>query len=319
MTDIQRLLVSPDGHARAHDPADPGAPGDYLWIVGSPEDPEIADWCRAHLPSLVAQALLQAETRPRTVVSGDGMLMILRGVNLNPEQNVDDMVSLRTYVAPGLAITLRHRPVFALRAVLEDAEAGRAPASPADLLLRLSHELIERIEDVSLDLEDRVDEMEERVFDGAHETTPDISDLAQMRRATIRMRRHVGPMAVALHEAARALPALNGTAEAARAQLAETANRATRSVEELEAARDRLTALAEHLDMTAASRQQRNGYLLSVIAAIFLPLTFVSGLFGVNVAGMPGTNWAPAFWLLLGVSVVAAAVLALLFRYKRWF
>ena len=67
-----------------------------------------------------------------------------------------------------------------------------------------------------------------------------------------------------------------------------------------------------------AHEQNARIYLLSVIAAIFLPLTFVTGLLGMNVAGLPGTQNPIAFTLSLLLMAVLGFGLALLFKWKRW-
>jgi len=133
------------------------------------------------------------------------------------------------------------------------------------------------------------------------------------------MRRYVGPNAIALQKAAQLVRAEEHDDELPRAALLETANRAIRSVEELEAARDRLTALADHIEIKQAARQQRHGFLLSIVAAVFLPLGFLTGLFGVNIAGMPGLDWPHAFWVLSGGLILIAVIVAVTLRLFRWF
>jgi zinc transporter len=59
-------------------------------------------------------------------------------------------------------------------------------------------------------------------------------------------------------------------------------------------------------------------YVLSVVAALFLPLTFVTGLLGMNVGGLPGLESPNGFLISVIVMVVAAAGLLLFFRWKRW-
>lgn len=89
-------------------------------------------------------------------------------------------------------------------------------------------------------------------------------------------------------------------------------------MEELDAVAARLTALNDHLDARRGMAMARNGYVLSVVAAVFLPLGFLNGLFGVNVAGMPGVAWPWAFALLAGANVAVGAGLLLFFRALRW-
>lgn len=314
MKDCFVFDISPDGHSTRTELNAALPKTGYRWISGSPEDEAIAAWCAKHLPDLVTQALLQSETRPRALAHEAGVVLILRGVNLNPDANVDDMVSVRTYTQPGLIITLRHRTVFALRAIQNEVENGAAPHRPQLLLQKLSDELVTRLESVSLQLDEQVYTLEEALLDSA-EPPAVMPELATLRRKTIRLRRYAAPLATALRDMARLMEHTPPIA----ALFAESANHALRSVEELEATRERLTALVDHLEMQNAVRQQHNGYLLSVIAAIFLPLGFLSGLFGVNVAGMPGTEWAPAFWLLAGLSLLCAIAMAAILRYLRWF
>ena len=177
-------------------------------------------------------------------------------------------------------------------------------------MARLAETLLVRIEAETERLEDEIDDAEEESFDDGRAPP----DLALLRRAVIRMGRFARPQAEALSEAA---DLLDEAPEAIRFD--EAASRARRTEEALEAARQRLNATADHLDMAQAARLGRNSYLLSIIAAIFLPLGFLTGLFGVNVAGMPGTENPAAFWWLTGVTVAIGLGVALVLRWLRLF
>ncbi len=78
-------------------------------------------------------------------------------------------------------------------------------------------------------------------------------------------------------------------------------------------------ALRAHVDSLHAARIGKQGFVLSLVAAVFLPLGFLTGLFGVNIAGMPGIDWPWAFAALTGVSVALCIALVLYFRWLRWF
>lgn len=62
----------------------------------------------------------------------------------------------------------------------------------------------------------------------------------------------------------------------------------------------------------------RNTYLLSVVAALLLPPTFIAGLLGVNLGGIPGTDHPWAFAILCGAFFIAVAIQAWLFRRLEW-
>ena len=103
-----------------------------------------------------------------------------------------------------------------------------------------------------------------------------------------------------------------------RLRLRDIASSARRSLEELSEIQDRLTALADHLDMQQAVRLERNGYRLSLAASILLPMSVLTGLLGVNLGGIPGSDNPDAFWIFTGAMVVIAIVLTLILRWARW-
>jgi zinc transporter len=76
--------------------------------------------------------------------------------------------------------------------------------------------------------------------------------------------------------------------------------------------------LQEELLSQIAQQQNARMYVLSVVAAIFLPLTFVTGLLGMNVGGLPGIDSPTGFLRSLVVMVVAAVGLLVFFRWKKW-
>lgn len=95
-------------------------------------------------------------------------------------------------------------------------------------------------------------------------------------------------------------------------------NQTIRVVEELDSLGDQMKTVPEHCDMQVAPWQNRSSYALPAIASLFAPLGFLTGLFGVNVGGVPGID-QPATFAILSISMVfIAAVPVGLLRWKRW-
>lgn len=90
------------------------------------------------------------------------------------------------------------------------------------------------------------------------------------------------------------------------------------AVEELDALRDRLSAVQDDHDLDVARKQARNSFLLSVGAGIFLPISFLTGVFGVNLGGMPGVDNPWAFTALCAGMTALALILLLLIRRMQW-
>ncbi|MBB4172972.1 zinc transporter [Sulfitobacter noctilucicola] len=276
-------------------------------------DPEFAGWVTSHLPPIPAGALLQAETRPRCDTYNDGLMLNLRGINMNKDAVADEMISLRLWVADDVLITVRRRKVFAVDAIRAACEAGNAPKDPATFLEWLVDGLTTRVENHIDTIEQLTDFYETDLEDT--DTLPP-RDLPVTRRSIIRLRRYLEPQRHALAKlAAINLPIMP---EPNAMQLREIANRSTIAVEELDELRDRLTSIQGEHDNHVAQRQARHSYVLSVAAALFLPLSFITGLFGVNLAGMIGADHPHAFAILclsmLGLSVAMVAIL----RWIRW-
>ncbi|WP_327794252.1 zinc transporter ZntB [Harenicola maris] len=312
--------VMPDGRAlpvAAGDIALTGPQGSaYRWLHFDLNDPALGHWAEAHLPRVASTALLQSETRPRcdAVLSGaePGLIVNLRGVNLNPGAEPEDMVSLRLWVTKGCIISARFRKVWAADTLRQDAENGQAPASIGGFLTALTQGLTRRIEAVTLELEERTDASEEALLGDGPATELSVPSL---RQEVIKLRRFVTPQREALVNLSEDN---SGLFPDQTEPLHEVANHTKRITEELDATRERLAVLQDHIDAQKAAKLSRDSHVLSVIAAIFLPLGFLSGLFGVNVGGMPGMENPTAFWILCALCALLGLGLYLWFKLTKW-
>ncbi|SFR37774.1 zinc transporter [Yoonia tamlensis] len=286
----------------------------YRWLHFDLADPALSGWCETAMPPRAARALLAAKTRPHMDDDDNGIVLTLRGINLNDGQELADMVSLRLWVAPRLVVSVRRLRIFAMEDLAQQIAQNDCPASPGHLIARVTENIVERIETVSVELEERADAMEDQVYDTGVTAVPALYD---SQRTAIRLRRHIGPLKDAL--TALAINHSGIIPDTLRHRLRDAANRVMRSVEEVEEVRDRLRALSAHIDTTHEAKVARNGYTLSVIAAIFLPLGFITGLLGVNVGGVPGVDHPQAFKVLCGLMVVLGAAVYGILRWIKWF
>lgn len=296
---------------------DPAAGALWRWIHCDRTTEAFARWSAGTLPAPVRDALLRAETRPQADLVANGLLVVLRGMNLNPGEDEEDMVAIRLWAAGHLVVSTRLRRIVALDGLRADFEAGHGLPSAGALLARLADLLTAPIEESANELEDRTDDIEEQLLDTRHDDLGAMgTSLARLARSVLKIRRHMAPQRDAMTRLAALDTPLIGAAD--RYALRGLAGRTTRVVEELDGVRERLTSLRGLIDSLTSARQVRNGYVLSIVAAVFLPLGFLTGLFGVNLGGIPGTD-SPFGFLILTAALVAvgAAVWAAL-RWLRW-
>ena len=142
------------------------------------------------------------------------------------------------------------------------------------------------------------------------------SRIADSRRRAIALRRFLAPQREALSKLATIAPPW--FSDHHREQIVEIADRMTRSVEELDAARDRASVTQEELGSRIAEMTNQRLYVLSLITAVFLPLGFVCSLLGVNLGGIPFKDDDWAFWALCGAFLVGVGIQLWMFRRRGW-
>ncbi|PKP92671.1 MAG: zinc transporter ZntB [Alphaproteobacteria bacterium HGW-Alphaproteobacteria-14] len=267
----------------------------------------------AHVPDMAASALLAGETRPRCDEIGDAVLINLRGTGANPPPDSDGLVSIRVWVeARRVTSASRHR-LAALDKVEAAMRAGRF-TDGGDFVAALAQAISTELDPQVARLGDDLDECEAVLDDG------DIYEMrrriARLRSEAIMLRRFVAPDRDALSEMAQLQ--FEWISKEDRLHLREAADRFARMAEELEAVRERAALLHEQLTDLRAEMVDRRSLAIAVVAFIFLPLTFVTGLLGMNVDGIPFAHERWAFWGVVGFCIAIAVVVMGWFAYRQW-
>ncbi|MEQ9517855.1 MAG: zinc transporter ZntB [Parvibaculum sp.] len=313
------FLVSPEGKTeRISWPlSGTGVPETgYSWIHLLHGAEEGVAWLRdkSGVPGYAVEALLESETHPRCAKFDEGMLVILRGVNLNPGADPEDMVSIRMWVEKNRIVSVRMRRLLAIADMRNAMESNRAPVSVGTFLVALCESLSIRIETVVMKLSDDLDELEQQSLEDG--TNLARSAISALRHDLIVIRRYVAPQREALSRLAASDDNILSTKD--RIHVRETLDTAVRIVDELDASRERATVISEQLMDKRAEVMNRNMMVLSIVAAVFLPLGFLTGLLGINVGGMPGAQNPYAFWIVCALITFLGAGAVAFFKVKRW-
>ena len=268
----------------------------------------------ADLPAVARDVLLARETRPRLTRLENGLLLVLRGVNLNAGADPSDMVSIRLFLDPHRVVSTSRRRLLAVQDASGEIREGVGPTTPGGLVEGLAGRLLERMAPTLERLEDAI-EASELECDTAGAKIA-LGDLANLRRRAIALRRHLVPQRTVLHglHASR----LEDWGPEGMQETDMLADTVTRYVEEL----DELTERAEVTHQLVAAKQAEllNERMLSlaILTALFLPLGLLVGLLGINVGGMPGVGSPYGFWLATALVVAIGLLEVWLLRRKRW-
>ena len=289
----------------------------FSWLHINFSDPEGVRRVEAEpgIDEVIEHALLDEDSRPRALVTPEGTLLILRGVNLNAGSDVEDMISIRVWARPHRVVSAARRRLRSVEAMKAEADSGKGASSGGEflcqLIQRLGDYMGEAVEEIEAKLEDAENQVAET---GAIARN---SPFSVIRRQCARIRRYLGPQREALVQLLKAPGELLGAEEIAIVR--EETNRLTLILEDLDLVRERAMVSQEEFLGIVAHEQNARMLLLSIVAAIFLPLSFLTGLMGMNVAGLPGTVNEYAFSLLVALMVLVAGGILLLFRAWRWF
>jgi zinc transporter len=287
-----------------------------LWLHFDRTAPETAHWLKNHsrVDPVVTDALLQQESRPRCLAVDSGLLVVLRGVNLNPGADPEDMVSLRLWIEGRRIITTRHSKVMAIQDLRDRVASRHGPKSAGDFLVQLAEALTARMAPTLDALGERVDKLEDAAPAAQGEGAS--AELARLRRQAIVIKRYLAPQCEAIArletEEQEWLDATH------RVRLHEIKDRVTRYVEDLDAIRDRTTVVQDELLNQLSLRLNKTMYLLSVVAAIILPPSFVAQIFGMSVGGIPGAVGSAGFWVIVVLLAILIAAELWFFRRLKW-
>lgn len=289
---------------------------ELVWVHLTSNDEEAQDWLSASagLADFIVDALTATETRPRCDQIGDGAFLNLRGRSSDEMSMSDPLASVRIWAVAGHVYSVTRHPLTALDLVLE-AVSGGAIHDPGDLIAEFAAAITTELDPEVADLGDLLDDCEadldaDRVFELRRAVT-------KVRVQSIGYRRFLAPQRAAIEKLA-ALP-VAWLQDDDRMHLSAAADRAARMAEELESIRERSALMHEALTDLRAEQIDQRALIISVVAMIFLPLTFLTGLLGMNVKGIPYADRPWAFDGVVWVCVAVAVVIAAYFIRRHWF
>ncbi|MEP9353947.1 zinc transporter ZntB [Xanthobacter sp. KR7-65] len=273
-------------------------------------------WLRraSGLDPTAVDSMGEDQSRPRCVMFAEGALLSLRGVNLQRNALPEDLINVHLWVDTRRVISVQHDALSAI-SDLDDALArGRCPRTQGEFVADLSMRLVERMDAVVNTLIDEADELEDAVL--VIETSELLPKLAVLRRVAIKLRRHIAPQREALNHFALEDDPWMGPKD--RNRLRDAADRVARLSEELDSVRERAAVIRDQMVDARAEQMNKSMLVLAVVTVVFAPMTLISGMFGMNVGGIPGNDDPAAFWALSLFLLILGFVLLWAFRRLRW-
>lgn len=286
--------------------------GGFRWLHLNLADHGTRRWIEGveALPVAVRELLLSTDTHQRALVDGDTVGCVLH--DFERDFDVADTArvgALRIALSPALMLTTRLHPLRSADIARYRLERGAAATGPAQALDLLVGAITENIADISRTLSTDVQRAEDAFLDGHH--PPTARDLIGIRRRLAQLHRLLSGMRSVFQrlEQDKDLPtALLPIVE-------ELVQRLQSLDADILGVQGQLRLLREELDIQEAQRTNQNLYILSIITALMLPATLVTGIFGMNTGGLP---FAQTSHGTLAATLLAAAAAAVTYFLLRW-
>lgn len=276
---------------------------------------ESAEWLSSTplIPDTVRDALAGDSLRPRVSRLGDGFMITLRSVNRNSDSRPEQLVAIRVFINDKLIVSTRRRKVNAIDEVLVELQNGNGPVDGGSWLVELCDVLTDHSSEFIEDLQDKIIELEDALMD---QRVPARGELALLRKQLIVMRRYMTPQRDVY--ARLASEKLGWMDDDERRRMQEISDRLGRGLDDLDASIARTAVLADEIASVMQEAMNRRTYTMSLLAMVFLPTTFLTGLFGVNLGGIPGAESHYGFTIFCLMLLLLVIGVALWLHKRKW-
>jgi len=299
-----------DAEGAARRLAKPDAGDSFVWLHFSLSNAASQGWLCGHLqpPDSFREALHQVVGSTRLEQEDDALVAVIHDVEFDFSFDPSSISTVNLWIQPRLAVSARLKPLRSLDRLRAAIKAGATFRSPADLLARLLSEQANVLVDIVRKATSRVDVIEDQLLVAS--VSPSRGELGNLRRTLVRLQRLLAPEPAAFFRLLSRPPAwiaredgddLRHSAEEFSAAVAGCADLGAR-----------VKLLQEEIAAAVNEQSSRTLFVLTVVTVLALPINITTGLFGMNVGGIPFAVYGHGFLLIVTLLIAITALLAYL-------
>jgi magnesium transporter len=296
------------------------APGAISWFdVRGLHDVELIDLFGKHfnIHPLVLEDVLNTQQRPKFEEYDDEVFIIVSSLSFDAASLELHTEQIAIYFGENYLLTFQENPDDTFTAVRERIEAGkgRIRSRKSDYL---AYALIDNVVDnyfiVLNQIEDAMEVLEEEISRKPTHTTKE--KIYRLKIQLLALRKAVSPLREAVSKFTRCESKLVDTSTGIFVR--DLYDHVIRIYDLVETYRDLINGLQELYHSELSLRMNTVIQVLTIITTIFVPLTFLAGIYGMNFDNMPELHWENGYFYLLGLMSLITVLLFIFFKRKRW-
>jgi magnesium transporter len=289
------------------------------WIqVRGLHQPEILGAVGAHfgLHPLVMEDILNTGQRPKTEAYENCLFTVVKSFRNSERAVWGEQISIILGANFVMSFQESGEDLFAHVARRLENRLGRIRQMGSDYL---AYALMDTVVDHYFEVLDRMADEIEQVEENLVERpdTASLSTIYQLKREILFLRKNILPLRdVALRQEKGDSPLIR---ESTRFYLRDLYDHIVQIADALETFRETTTSLLELYHTSVSHRMNEVMKVLTIISTLFIPLSFLAGVYGMNFKYMPELEFKWSYGIFWGIIAVVAGGMVLFFRRKRWF
>jgi magnesium transporter len=269
------------------------------------------------LHPLIIEDIVHTQQRPKMEESENYIYIVLKMLYFDSEKQETQVEQVSVVFGKNFVISFQEREGDIFETIRERIRKGKGRIRKMNSDY-LAYALIDAVVDhyfVILEKDgEKIEELEDKVV---LEPKPEtLQDIHQLKREMIFLRRSVWPLRELVNSLERGESAL--IHKATRIYLRDVYDHTIQVIDTLETYRDMLSGMHDTYLSSISNRMNDVMKVLTIIATIFIPLTFIAGIYGMNFEFMPELKWRWAYFGVWAVIFVVAFVMVAYFKKKKW-
>jgi zinc transporter len=288
-----------------------------VWLHFSLADVRAKKWIDAceQIPIRAREMLLDTDSHIRLERLENGFAGVLGDLHFEFDGDPDRLGVIHLYADAHVVVTARLHPLKVVDQLRVELRRGLPVANTLRLVVHFIEDFADVVVSVITGQGEVVDKVEDHILKDRRQR--DGGELGGVRRLLARLRRHINAQRGALADLAdRPLP---WWSETDTADLRRAIERLERVGLDLESVLERARLLQEEITSRTGEATNHNLYIVSLLTAVFLPITLITGIFGMNVGGLPWVEEDGGFLWVLVIMVLTAATSLVLLHWRRFF